>query len=94
MERNKYLLMCQKASFKTGYAGAWWSAKWNDDELVRWKNTKCIPIDYRFGFQKGNATHLAILHDMQANAIYTAKLSDVEPYQENFQKETKEGESN
>lgn len=78
MERKEYIQLCQRASFKTGYAGAWWAAKWDDEELVYWKGEQFVPVDYQFGFRKGNPTHQAILHDLKANAVYIAPLSEIE----------------
>ena len=77
MERSEYIRMCQKASFRMDWAGAWWSVHWNEDELVLWKGSRYLPVDYRFGFVKGQATHLAILHDLKANAEYTVRLEEV-----------------
>lgn len=77
MDRQDFIRMCQKASFKTDVAGSWQFVRWNDDELVAWRGAKFVPIDYRFGFRKGEATHLAILHDLRANAEYTVRLSEV-----------------
>ncbi len=78
MERLEFIRMCQRASFKTDMAGSWQFVRWNDNELVVWRGAKFVPIDYRFGFRKGEATHLAILHDLRANAEYTVRLSEVE----------------
>ena len=66
MERKAYIELCQRASFKMFYAKAWWRAKWNPDELVYWEKKPFVPMDYRFGFIKGNAQHLAIIHDLEA----------------------------
>lgn len=77
MERQEFIRMCQKASFKTDVAGSWQFVRWNDDELVAWRGGKFVPIDYRFGFRKGEATHLAILHDLKANTEYTVRLAEV-----------------
>lgn len=77
MERKKYLEMCQRASFKSHYSGAWWQTKWNPEELVDYHGNRFVPVDYRFGFIKGAPQHLAILHDLQANAEYTVLLSEV-----------------
>lgn len=77
MERQDFIRMCQKASFKIDMVGGWQFVRWNDDELVAWRGAKFVPIDYRFGFRKGEATHLAILHDLRANAEYTVRLSEV-----------------
>ena len=78
MERNEYVLMCQKASFKTAFSGAWWKTKWNPDELVKYQEKKFVPVDYRFGFEKGKPIHLAILHDLESNTEYTALLKDIQ----------------
>lgn len=78
MERNEYVLMCQKASFKTACSGAWWNVKWNPDELVKYQGHVFVPVDYKFGFQKGKPLHLAILHALESNTEYTALLKDVE----------------
>lgn len=80
MERKTYLEMCQRASFKAFYAGAWWRTRWNPEELVRWKGNFYVPVDYRFGFVQGKPTHLAILHDLKADAEYTVKLEEVESH--------------
>lgn len=58
MERKPYIELCQRASFKTFYARAWWRAKWNPDELAYWEGKPFVPVDYRFGFVKGNETTL------------------------------------
>ena len=77
MERQDVSRMCQKASVKIDMVGGWQFVRWNDDELVAWRGAKFVPIDYRFGFRKGEATHLAILHDLRANAEYTVRLAEV-----------------
>lgn len=81
MERDKFILLCQKASFKQHFSRAWWQTKWNDDELVSWNGSKYVPIDYRFGFQKGTPRHLAIVHDLKADCEYTILLSEIEECQ-------------
>ena len=78
MERSKYLELCQRASFKIDLSGAWWKVKWNREELVRWRESLYVPVDYRFSFRKGRALHTAILHDLQANTEYMVLLSEVE----------------
>ena len=78
MERGKYIELCQRASFKTDSSGAWWKTEWNREELVRWKGSLYVPVDYRFGFRKGKALHTAILHDLKANTEYTVLLAEVE----------------
>lgn len=82
MERKPYIELCQRASFKTFYARAWWRAKWNPDELAYWEGRPFVPVDYRFGFVKGKARHLAILHDLEANTEYTVKLEEVKGYEQ------------
>ena len=77
MDRQKYIEMCQKASFKTDYAGAWWNVRWNDEELVIWNGDKYVPVDYRFGFRNGNATHVAIIHSLKSNAEYHTPLKQI-----------------
>lgn len=77
MERQKFIMMCQRASYKIDMVGGWRFVRWNDDELVSWRNGKFVPIDYRFGFRKGEATHLAIIHDLKANSEYTVRLSEI-----------------
>lgn len=78
MERKEFIEMCQKASFKQHLSGAWWRTHWNPEELVKYQGKLFVPIDYRFGFEKGNPRHLAILHDLEANTEYTALLEAVE----------------
>lgn len=82
MERKAYIELCQRASFKMFYAKAWWRAKWNPDELVYWEKKPFVPVDYRFGFVRGKARHLAIIHDLQADAEYTVKLEEIGSYEQ------------
>lgn len=81
MERKTYIELCQRASFKSYYSGAWWRTKWNPEELVSWKGDFFVPVDYRFGFVKGKPRHLAILHDLEANTEYTVLLEEVDHVQ-------------
>lgn len=82
MERQKYIALCQQASYKTGSTGVWWKVRWNSDELVLFRGTRYVPVDYRFGFTDGSPRHIAILHDMKSNTEYQALLSEVEPVKE------------
>lgn len=78
MERDKYLKLCQRASYKEAYAGAWWEVKWDDTELVRWRGDLYVPFDYRFGFQAGAVTGVAILHSTRTHSVVEAALKEVE----------------
>ena len=78
MERDKYLNLCQRASYKEAYAGAWWAVKWDDTELVRWRGDLYVPFDYRFGFQSGTVTGVAILHSTRTHSVVEAALKEVE----------------
>lgn len=80
MERNKYLKMCQRASYKTALAGAWWAAKWDAAELVQWRGSAYVPFDYRFGFRAGEVTGVAILHSPKTNSAVEASLKEVEEH--------------
>ena len=82
MERTEYLKLCQLASFKTDFAGAWWAARWNPEELVRWRGDLYVPMDYRFGFRKGEVTGVAILHSLRAYSEYHVPLHEVERNEE------------
>jgi hypothetical protein len=81
MDRTEYLKLCQRASLKAD-PGAWWAASWDERELVRWRDGLYVPVDYRFGFQRGEITGVAILHDLKAHAEYHVPLREVEGYQE------------
>ena len=83
MERKEYVELCQMASIKTYFSGAWWRTHWNLEELVSWNGGKYVPVDYRFGFLKGKPQHLAIIHDLKANTEYTVKLEEIENAKEN-----------
>lgn len=80
MERDKYLKMCQRASYKTALAGAWWAAKWDASELVEWRGSRYVPFDYRFGFRAGEVTGVAILHSLKTNSAVEASLKEVEEH--------------
>lgn len=82
MERTEYLKLCQTASFKTDFAGAWWAVRWNPEELVRWRGSLYVPVDYRFGFRKGEVTGVAILHSPYAHSEYHVPLREVERNEE------------
>ena len=77
MERKEYVELCQRASVKAYFSGAWWRTHWNPEELVIWGSEKYVPVDYRFGFLKGKPQHLAIIHDLKANTEYTVKLEEL-----------------
>ena len=83
MDRNDYIRKCQQTSIKTDYAGAWWAVEWNDDDLVTYTGEsnlpkgKYIPFDYRFGFKRGEPTHVAILHSLTSSTEYTVRLSEI-----------------
>lgn len=78
MEWKRYLKLCQRASCKDGYALAWWTAKWESGDLVRWKGDLYVPFDYRFGFHKGKATGVAIIRSVKTHCVYDAPLREVE----------------
>ena len=82
MERNKYLKMCQEASYKTACTGVWWAVNWNPEELVSFEGTAYVPVDYRFGFRAGTPTHIAIIHDTKANTEYNVPLEELTEYRE------------
>ena len=44
MERQDFIRMCQKASFKTDMVGGWQFVRWNDDELVAWRGAKFMLV--------------------------------------------------
>lgn len=77
MDRNNFIQKCQKASFKQDVSGSWWSVQWKKEELVSYRDDLYVPIDYRFGFQRGNPTHVAILHSTRTNSVLQVPLADV-----------------
>ncbi len=78
MDWKRYLKLCQRASYKDGYVLAWWTAKWESADLVRWKGDLYVPYDYRFGFRDGNATGIAMLRSTRTHCVYDAPISEVE----------------
>ncbi len=82
MDRTAFLQLCQRASYKADTVGAWWLMNWEPQELVSWKGVAYVPVDYRFGFHKGQARHLAILHDLRSNTELTVRLEEIQTLQQ------------
>lgn len=81
MERAEYLKMCQKvATLQQGVGGIKQSVP--DELCVLYKDIKWYPEGYMLIFNEvtGEPIHVAILHDMDANSIKHAKLSNVEVF--------------
>lgn len=77
MERQEYLQRCQNASIKCGRFSAWWQMHWEDNDLVTYRGDRYIPYDYRFGFENGRVSHIAILRSPKTNSVTEAKLAEV-----------------
>lgn len=81
MNRDEYLKMCQKVSIlKNGICGI--KENVPDELKVIYNGNAYYPVAYELSFDyKGNVTHKAILHDLNANAITYANLKKVEKYE-------------
>lgn len=78
MDRDKYLKLCQLASYKTrGFSQL--TEKWNDDELVRYDGVDYIPMEYAMKFHyDGKIIHTAILRGVNKNFCIHVPLDKVE----------------
>lgn len=80
MQRTEYLEMCQKASvLKNGLCGI--KENVPDDLKVIYNGIAYYPVSYELSFDKGQPTHIAILHDLNANSITNASLEKVIKYE-------------
>ena len=52
-----------------------------DELMVVYNGIKYYPVAYELSFDKGQPTHTAILHDLQANSITSADLERVTKYE-------------
>ena len=78
LDRDKYLKLCQLASYKTrGFSQL--TEKWNDDELVRYDGVDYIPMEYAMKFHyDGKIIHTAILRGVNKNFCIHVPLDKVE----------------
>lgn len=73
IERNEYLKMCQKVAMLPTHTDI------PDDLRVRFQSIDWYPVYYAMQFDReGNAINVACLHDINANCINFALLSEVE----------------
>lgn len=80
MQRTEYLEMCQKASvLKNGLCGI--KENVPDELMVIYNGIVYYPVSYELSFDKGQPTHIAILHDLNANSITNASLEKVIKYE-------------
>ena len=76
MDRKQYLEMCREvATIRDGVGGI----KNVPDKLrVIYKDEEYYPVAYKLGFRiDGSATHTAILHEPNANAVWYVELDKV-----------------
>ena len=81
IDRTEFLQMCQRVSIlKSGIC----NTKENvpDDLKVIFNGIVYYPVAYELSFDKGQAVHKAILHDLKANSITCADLNRVDKQRE------------
>ena len=79
MNRDEYLKMCQKVSIlKNGICGI--KENVPNELKVIYNDIAYYPVAYILSFDNGKPTHIAILHDLKANATTEAKLERVKEY--------------
>ena len=80
MDRNIFLQMCQRVSMlKNGICGI--KENVTDDLKVIHNGMVYYPIAYELSFNQGEATHIAKLHELNANSVKHAKLERIEKYE-------------
>ena len=80
MQRTEYLKLCQKVSvLKNGICGI--KENMPDELKVIYNGIAYYPVSYELSFDNGQPTHIAILHDLNANSINNASLEKVEKYE-------------
>ena len=80
MDRKLYLELCQKVSvLKNGICGI--KENVPDELKVIHNGIAYYPVSYELSFDKGQPTHIAILHDLNANSINNASLEKVIKYE-------------
>ena len=81
MQRTEYLKLCQKVSvLKNGLCGI--KENVPNELKVIYNGITYYPVSYELSFDdKGNVTHTAIVHDLNANAITYADLEKVIKYE-------------
>lgn len=81
MERIEYLELCQKVSvLPESICGI--KGKVPIELLVVYNGITYYPEKYILSFEKGNAIHTAVLHDLYANAITESRLERVTKYEQ------------
>lgn len=79
MDRTEFLQMCQQVSMlKSGILGI--KENVPDELKVIHNSIIYYPVAYELSFDKGQAVHKAILHDLNANSIVYVDLSKVDKY--------------
>ena len=87
MDRTEFLKMCQIVSMlKSGILGI----KENVPDELKVVHNSIIyyPVAYELSFDKGQPTHTAILHDLQANSITKCDLERVAKYEQGRSNQT------
>ena len=80
MQRTEYLELCQKVSvLKNGICGI--KENVPDELKVIYNGIAYYPVSYELSFDQGQPTHIAILHDLNANSITNASLEKVIKYE-------------
>ena len=69
MDRTEYLNLCKKVSVL--------SPNIPSDCLVEYDGVTYYPQSYQLSFDKGEAIHTAILHDLKANSVMRCPLEKV-----------------
>lgn len=69
MDRTEYLNLCKKVSILLPSIP--------EDCLVEYDGVIYYPQSYQLSFDKGEAIHTAILHDLKANSVMRCPLEKV-----------------
>ncbi len=78
MTRDEYFIRLQKAAVRLGRYFKFSDVEWSEDELVTFRGKKYFPSKYILSFdRKMQAVHTCELHDLKAESVVVAKLSDV-----------------
>lgn len=80
MDRKLYLELCQKVSMlKSGICGI--KENVPDELKVVHNGIVYYPTAYELSFNQGESTHIAILHELNANSVKHVKLERVVKYE-------------
>lgn len=82
MNRSEYLSLCRDAAIEAGKSKSI-TPDWPESVLVEYRGDRYAPKAYELKFDaSGQAVHIAVLRDVKANSVLTARLDKVKRIKE------------